>query len=101
LTKGDEFFGEFEVINSRRNVVHSTPSVYEAKYVVYASRERVAEVPVPLSNDIIIATVRAYEKHLDELMTLIAGRYSTAFPEGRNAAVTATECLRLIDVVRF
>lgn len=101
LNLGDDFFGSIDVLNAHNVPVYSTPDAFEAKYIVYASREKRDTVRLPLLPAGVKAAVIAYEKYLDECMRGMLADYRDTFPDGKNATICANEIMRILDLVRF
>ena len=101
LIMGEEFFGSYEILSADRNAVYQASTYSEAKYLIYASRKRSPEIPIPLSEEETKQTVLLYEKYLDSLMKEIVSLYKKNFPEGKNSLFVMNEILMILNLVRY
>ena len=101
LIMGEEFFGSYEILSADRKVVHQASTYSEAKYLVYASRKKAAEINIPLTEDEIKQAVLQYEKYLDSIMKEIVSLYKKNFPEGKNSLFVMNEILMILNLVRY
>ena len=101
LIMGEEFFGSYEILTADRKAVYQASTYSEAKYLIYASRKKTAEITIPLSEDEIKQTVLQYEKYLDSLMKEIVSLYKKNFPEGKNSLFVMNEILMILNLVRY
>ena len=68
LVLGKEFFGSYEVSSATGDFVMTFTNESEAKYVVYASRDRKNKIKIPRDSTLIKKTVEDYESYLDQLL---------------------------------
>lgn len=101
LIMGEEFFGSYEILSADRKVVHQTSTYSEAKYLIYASRKRAAEISIPVNEEEIKRAVLQYEKYLDSIMKEIVSLYKKTFPEGKNSLFVMNEILMILNLVRY
>ncbi|MFA6025622.1 MAG: hypothetical protein WC727_04215 [Ignavibacteriaceae bacterium] len=101
LIMGEEFFGNYEILSGDRKVIYQAPTYDEAKYFIYASRKKAAEISIPLSEDEIKQTVLQYEKYLDSIMKEIVSLYKKNFPDGKNSLFVMNEILKILNLVRY
>ena len=101
LIMGEEFFGSYEILSADRKVVHQASTYNEAKYLIYASRKKTAEIFIPLSEQEIKQSVLQYEKYLDSIMKEIVSLYKKNYPEGRNSLHVMNEILMIFNLVRY
>jgi len=101
LIMGEEFFGSYEILSADRKVVRQVSTYSEAKYLIYASRKKAAEINIPLTEDEIKQAVLQYEKYLDSIMKEIVSLYKKIFPEGKNSLFVMNEILMILNLVRY
>lgn len=101
LIMGGEFFGNYEILSGDRNVVYQASTYSEAKYFIYASRNKTSEINIPLSEEEIKQTILLYEKYLDSIMKEIVSLYKNNFPEGRNSLFVMNNILKILNLVRY
>lgn len=101
LIMGEEFFGSYEILSADRKVVHQTSTYSEAKYLIYASRKKAAEITIPVNEEEIKQAVLQYEKYLDSIMKEIVSLYKKTFPEGKNSLFVMNEILMILNLVRY
>lgn len=101
LIMGEEFFGSYEILSADRKVVHQVSTYSEAKYLIYASRKKTAEINIPSSEEEIKQAVLQYEKYLDSIMKEIVSFYKKTFPEGKNSLFVMNEILMILNLVRY
>lgn len=101
LIMGEEFFGNYEILSADRKVVHQASTYSEAKYLIYASRKKAAEITIPVNEEEIKQVVLQYEKYLDSIMKEIVSLYKKTFPDGKNALFVMNEILMILNLVRY
>lgn len=101
LIMGEEFFGSFEILTADRKAVYQASTYSQAKYLIYASRKKTAEINIPLSEEEIKQSVLQYEKYLDSLMKEIVSHYKKNFSEGKNSLFIMNEILMILNLVRY
>lgn len=68
LIIGDEFFGNYDILEPEGEMVLRTDSFVKAKYICYASRFRVSSLLIPISEEYLFKIVAAYENYYDKLL---------------------------------
>ena len=101
LIMGEEFFGSYEILSADHKVVHQASTYNEAKYLIYASRKKAAEISIPVNEEEIKQAVLQYEKYLDSIMKEIVSLYKKTFPEGKNSLFVMNEILMILNLVRY
>jgi hypothetical protein len=101
LILGKEFFGSYEVTTPAGDFVMTFNNVYEAKYIVYASKNRKREVKIPVESGSIKSAVESYEKYLDQLLLDIKKDYSAKFRNGKNITSVSNEIFRKLNLTRL
>ena len=101
LVLGKEFFGSFEVSASTGEFVLNFNNKFEAKYIVYASKNRKREVKIPVESESIKSAVESYEKYLDQLLLDIKKDYLAKFRNGKNITSISNEIFRKLNLTRL
>ena len=101
LILGKEFFGNYEVTTPAGDFVLTFNNVYEAKYIVYASKNRKHEIKIPIEPESIKSSVESYEKYLDQLLLEIKKDYSARFKNGKNITSVSNEIFRKLNLTRL
>ncbi|MBZ0199968.1 MAG: hypothetical protein K8H86_08875, partial [Ignavibacteriaceae bacterium] len=84
LVMGEEFFGKFEIIAVDGTPVIQADSHVEAKYILYAGKNKAVSIIIPISKTGLRAAVSGYEKYLDSIVKRIERDFKKTFPESKN-----------------
>ena len=101
LILGKEFFGNYEVTTPAGDFVLTFNNVYEAKYIVYASKNRKREVKIPTEAANIKFAVESYEKYLDQFLLDIKKDYLAKFRNGKNITSVSNEIFKKLNLARL
>lgn len=101
LVLGKEFFGLYEVSSATGDFVMTFTNEPEAKYVVYASRDRKNKVKMPSDSALIKKTVEDYEKYLDQLLLDIKKDYQKKINNGKNFTSVSNEIFKKLNLTRL
>jgi hypothetical protein len=101
LVLGKEFFGSFEVASATGDFVMTFTNESEAKYVVYASRERKNKIKIPRDPASIKKTVGDYESYLDQLLQDINKDYLKKINNGKNLSSVSIEIFKKLNLTRL
>ena len=101
LVLGKEFFGSFEVSTIAGDFVLTFSSSHEAKYIVYASKNRTDRIKIPKESDNVKAAVENYEKYLDQLLQEVKKDYLARFSNGRNFTSVSNEIFKKLNLIRL
>jgi hypothetical protein len=101
LVLGKEFFGSYEVSSATGDFVMTFTNESEAKYVVYASRERKRKIKFPGNSDSIKKAVENYENYLDELLLDIKKDYQKKINGGKNFTSVSNEIFKKLNLTRL
>ncbi len=99
ITLGPEFFGEYQIMNSRGEVILTLSSLFKAKYYIYAAISGLPVFLLPDNDKQIEETVRAYEKYFMGLVAKISMDYKGTFPTPEKAQQTAMNILQRLRLV--
>lgn len=101
LVLGKEFFGSYEVSSAAGDFVLTFNNLFEAKYFVYASRQRKNKIKIPAENSSIKKSVEEYEQYLDELLQEIKKDYLKKFTNGKNFTSVLNEIFKKLNLTRL
>ena len=101
LILGKEFFGSFEVSSATGDFVMTFINESEAKYVVYASRNRTNKIKIPKDPISIQQSVENYEKYLDQLLRDIEKDYLKKINNGLNFTSVSNEIFKKLNLTRL
>ncbi|MFO7447520.1 MAG: hypothetical protein R6W90_14210 [Ignavibacteriaceae bacterium] len=101
LVIGEEFFGAFEILTVNGNPVYHADNHEEAKFIIYANREKTTSVYLPNKLKDIKAANLKYESYLDSLIKDIESEYRAAFPGLKNQAGVVNEIFRALNLTRY
>lgn len=101
LLLGKEFFGSFEITTAAGDFVLTFNNDFEAKYVVYASQNRINKIKIPKEVVSKKTAVENYEKYLDQILNEIKKDYSAKFKPGKNYSAVSNEIFRKLNLVRL
>lgn len=101
LILGEELFGNYDLLDTRRNSVLMVDDYYTAKYIIYSNRNKPSRISIPVNADEIPGIVKAYEAHLDSLLKTIEVDYSKVFPKAKNHHGTINEIFHHLNIKRI
>lgn len=101
LVIGNDFFGSVEVITTTGEQVYQAASHNEAKFIVYASKERNGLTYLPADKTKIPQCVELYDAYLDELLTKIKKDYTKTFPDGKNLLSLSNQIFQKLNLIRY
>ena len=101
LLLGKEFFGSFEVSSATGDFVLTFSNLYEAKYTVYASRNRKNKISIPRKPALIKTAVDDYENYLDDLLMDIKKDYNKKVNNGKNLSSVSNEIFKKLNLIRL
>ena len=101
LVLGKELFGSYEVSTIAGDFLLTFNNAPEAKYIVYASKNRKDKIEIPNEPDKIKAAVEIYEKYLDQLLQEIRKDYLARFSNGKNFTSVSNEIFKKLNLTRL
>jgi len=101
IVMGNEFFGQFEITTTDGTLLFQTADIFEAKYIVYASRQRNGNIFIPKDLSGIKNAVEKYEAYLDSVLHDIAGSFLNEFPNSPELHTTTNEIFLKLGLVRL
>ena len=101
LILGKEFFGSFEVTTPSGDFVLTFSNETEAKYIVYASTNRINKIKIPKEAESINKIVEEYEKYLDTILQEIRRDYTKRFPTGKNLTLVSNSIFKKLNLIRL
>ncbi len=101
LLIGQEFFGEYELIDVSGVEVLRADSYEKAKYFVYANRLKPNFVNVPKEESKLKEMVLSYESYLDSIIRKIEFDYQNKFPASKNFPEVLNKIFTHLNLVRL
>ncbi len=101
LVLGKEFFGSYEVSSTSGDFVMTFSNELEAKFIVYASRNRKNKIKIPRDSESIENAVEEYEKYLDILLQDIRKDYLKKINNGKNFSAVSNEIFKKLNLTRL
>jgi len=101
LVLGKEFFGSYEVFSTSGDFVMTFSNELEAKFIVYASRNRKNKIKIPRDSESIENAVEEYEKYLDILLQDIRKDYLKKINNGKNFSAVSNEIFKKLILTRL
>jgi hypothetical protein len=101
LVLGKEFFGSYEVSSTSGDFVMTFSNEFEAKFIVYASRNRKNKIKIPRDSESIENAVEEYEKYLDMLLQDIRKDYLKKINNGKNFSTVSNEIFKKLNLTRL
>ena len=101
LVLGKEFFGSYEVSSATGDFVLTFSNEFEAKFTVYASRNRKSSIYLPRELTLIKKSVDDYEKYLDSLLIDIKKDYDKKINNGKNLGSVSNEIFKKLNLIRL
>ena len=101
LLLGQELFGTFEIIESNGTVHFQLPSLIEAKFYLYANRNKPSWVSVPVNEKDVVAVVKAYEVSLDQILLAIEKEFKSVFPGSKNYRQVSNQIFHALNLQRY
>lgn len=101
LLIGQEFFGEFELIDVSGAEVLKTDSYEKAKYLIYASRSKPNFVNVPKEEKKLKEMVLKYENYLDSIIRKIEFDFQNKFPASKSFTEVLNKILTRLNLIRL
>ncbi len=101
LVLGKEFFGSYEVSSATGDFVLTFSNEYEAKYIVYASRNRKSKIYLPQELTFIKRSVDDYENYLDSLLLDIKKDYEKKINNGKSLGSVSNEIFKKLNLTRL
>ena len=101
LIIGKEFFGKYEIITTDGSSIYNADNYSQAKFIVYANREKPSSVYIPNNSKVLNDAVTAYEKYLDSIIKKIETEYKMNFPAGKNSKTVVNEIFKILNLIRY
>ena len=101
IVLGNEFFGQFEITTTDGTPLFQAADIFEAKYIVYASRQRSGNIFIPRDLSEIKKAVEKYEEYLDSVLHDIAGSFLNKFPNSPELNQTTNEIFLKLGLTRL
>jgi len=101
LILGEEFFGNYEIITVDGVSVLHAESNDQAKFILYANRNRPEIMHIPLKESDLKSSISEYEEYLDSIIRRIETDYKENFPEEKNFNAVMNDIFRVMNLTRL
>lgn len=101
LVLGKDFFGAYEVLATSGESVYQASDLAEAKFIIYAGRNRSGIVHLPVSKDDIASTLKNYESYVDSILSRIEKEFRKEFPESKKFPFVSNEIFKVLNLIRY
>lgn len=101
LIIGENFFDNYVISTVDGNIVYAASTYEEAKYIVYASRNKVDKVLIPKDFEKMKLVLVDYEKYIDSIIYKISSEYNVQFPKQDNLNNIVNDVMRILNLVRY
>jgi hypothetical protein len=101
LILGEEFFGNYEIITVDGISILHAESNDQAKFILYANRNRPEIMHIPLKEGELRTSITAYENYLDSIIRRIESDYIEKLPDDKNFDAVMNEIFRVMNLTRL
>jgi len=101
LHLGEEFFGNFEILNSEGESFLQVNDYNRAKYLIYSNRQLPTKTLIPDDEDEVKKLVKKYELYLDNIIKDIRSSLSKTGIETKHSSNIISEIFRVLNLVRY
>lgn len=101
LLIGQEFFGEYELIDITGKEILKTNSYEKAKYFFYANRLKPNHISIPKDSNLVFKMVSEYEMYLDTIIKNIEIDYRQNFPSSKSFLEVLNKIFSHLNIVRL
>jgi hypothetical protein len=101
LILGPELFGSFELLDVSGSMIFKGVDFTEAKYILYANREKPSNIIIPLDMPEIKAVVKEYELHLDSILKELEKDFKLKFPESHKFLEVSSHLFHTLNIQRY
>ena len=101
LVIGEELFGSYEILTVEGIAVLHAESYTQAKFILYANRNRPEIMHIPAVEEELKSAVSKYEEYLDSIIRNIESDYKENFPDDKNFNAAVNEIFRIMNLNRY
>lgn len=101
LIIGSEFFGNYEIVDSKGNIHFNVDNYYKAKYILYSNRLKPEKVMQPLDDEKLVSAVKEYERLLDSILKQMERDFKQIFPESKNFPAVSNFVFNALNLKRY
>ncbi|MFC2084779.1 hypothetical protein ACFLS9_06960 [Bacteroidota bacterium] len=101
LILGNEFFGNYEIMDSNGNSYFKSQDIYDIKYILYANRNTPKSILKPKDHDKLISAVKEYERLLDSILKEMEREFKTVFPGSKIFSRTSGRIFSNLNLHRY
>ena len=101
LIIGSEFFGNYEIVDSKGNVHFNVDNYYKAKYILYSNRHKPESILQPLDEEKLVSAVKEYERLLDTILKQMERDFKTEFPDSQHFISVSNHVFNALNLKRY
>ena len=101
LILGPELFGAYELLDVSGNMIVNAVNFIEAKYILYANREKPATINIPIEEGKVKAVVKEYEFHLDSILKEVEKDFKLKFPDSQKFLEISSHLFQTLNIQRY
>ena len=101
LMFGSEFFGSYELVDSKGNALFNVDSYYKAKYILYANRLKPETVLKPIKDEKLVSSVKEYERLLDSILKGMERDFKQEFPDSQHFVAVSNHIFNALNLHRY
>lgn len=101
LMLGKEFFGAYEILTTSGESVYQASDLNEAKFIIYAGRNRSGRVNLPLSKNETGLSIKKYEAYIDSILLKVQKDFKQEFPNNQNFSSVSNDIFKILNLTRY
>lgn len=101
LMLGKEFFGAYEILTTSGESVYQAGDINEAKFIIYAGRNRSGKVFLPVSKSEINLSIKKFEAYIDSILLKVQKDFKQEFQTNQNFSSVSNDIFRVLNLTRY
>jgi hypothetical protein len=101
LILGPELFGAYELLDVFGNMILNAANITEAKYILYANREKPVKINIPIEEEKVKSIVKEYEFHLDSILKEVEKDFKLKFPDSQKFLEISSHLFQTLNIQRY
>jgi hypothetical protein len=101
LMLGKEFFGSYEILTTSGESVYQAADLNEAKFIIYAGKNRSGKVNLPVSKNEIKSSIKKYEAFIDSILLKVQKDFIQEFQNNQNFASVSNNIFKALNLTRY